>query len=50
MGIADRIIQEPSGGAHRNYDEAAATIKNVLLEEIKRLKIIPETELVHSRI
>lgn len=50
MGIADRIIHEPAGGAHRNYDAAAAVIKSVLIEEIKRLKILDSAELVRSRI
>lgn len=44
MGICDRIIEEPLGGAHRNSAEMAAILKSVLLDEIAELKEIdPDT-------
>jgi len=44
MGICDRIIEEPLGGAHRNSAEMATILKNVLLDEISELKEIdPDT-------
>ena len=27
LGIADRILNEPAGGAHRDWDKTAATIR-----------------------
>lgn len=42
-GIVDRIVPEPIGGAHRNPKEAAALLKQAILEELKPLeKISPD--------
>jgi acetyl-CoA carboxylase carboxyl transferase subunit alpha len=50
LGIIDRIVEEPIGGAHRNHQEAARILKEVLLEEIKNvIKIKPE-KLLENRI
>ena len=44
MGICDRIIEEPLGGAHRNSAEMATILKSILLDEIAELKEIdPDT-------
>ena len=44
MGICDRIIEEPLGGAHRNSAEMATILKSILLDEIAQLKEIdPDT-------
>ncbi|MEE9190525.1 MAG: acetyl-CoA carboxylase carboxyltransferase subunit alpha [Candidatus Neomarinimicrobiota bacterium] len=37
LGICDRIIEEPFGGAHRNPQETFDRVKDVLLEELKPL-------------
>lgn len=50
QGIIDRIIPEPLGGAHRNPEEAASTLKAALLEELKKLKNIPTDKLIEKRI
>jgi len=34
MGICDRIVDEPTGGAHREQDTMAAILKSVVLEEL----------------
>ena len=34
MGICDRIVDEPSGGAHREQDTMATILKSVILEEL----------------
>ena len=49
MGIADGIIPEPVGGAHRNYDEAASILKKRILEELNKLLAIPIDELLEKR-
>jgi acetyl-CoA carboxylase carboxyl transferase subunit alpha len=49
-GIIDRIVPEPFGGAHRNYDEAAASLKRQLLEVLAELRPIPPEELVRRRV
>ena len=50
MGIADRIIEEPHGGAHRHYDEAAEILKQVILEELNTLQQIEMPALIDQRI
>lgn len=37
IGICDRIVEEPLGGAHRQPDEMAEILKSVILEEIETL-------------
>jgi acetyl-CoA carboxylase carboxyl transferase subunit alpha len=34
MGICDRIVDEPTGGAHREQDTMANILKSVILEEL----------------
>jgi acetyl-CoA carboxylase carboxyl transferase subunit alpha len=48
-GLIDHIIREPLGGAHRNYDEIAASLKTRLLEEIAVLRQVDRDELVARR-
>ncbi|MBC7187592.1 MAG: acetyl-CoA carboxylase carboxyltransferase subunit alpha [Calditrichaeota bacterium] len=50
MGVIDRIIPEPAGGAHRNPQEAAALVKEAILEELPPLEKLPPEELVRLRI
>ena len=49
MGIADRIIKEPPGAAHRAYDKTADILKTVLTEELSKLIDIPTPELLEKR-
>ncbi len=48
--IVDRIIKEPLGGAHRNPQEAAMILKDVLIEELKLLSKLKPEKLVERRI
>jgi len=50
MGICDKIIQEPIGGAHRNWEEAAAILKNAILKELKVLMEISSDSFLTRRI
>lgn len=50
LGIIDRIIDEPSGGAHRNHQEAAAILKAALLEELELVSKIKKDKLLENRI
>jgi acetyl-CoA carboxylase carboxyl transferase subunit alpha len=50
IGIIDRIIDEPSGGAHRNHQEAASILKTALLEEIDLVSKIKKDKLLDNRI
>jgi len=43
MGICDRIVSEPNGGAHRDFHATANELKIAILEEIQALqKMAPE--------
>ena len=50
QGIIDRIVPEPFGGAHRDWDEASDNLKRCLLEAVAELKEIDPTDLVRQRI
>ena len=38
MGICDKILKEPLGGAHRDPAEAASILKKAIIEEIAMLR------------
>jgi acetyl-CoA carboxylase carboxyl transferase subunit alpha len=50
FGLVDGIIPEPLGGAHWDYDEAAAILKSHLIPVIKQLKQIDPEERINQRI
>ncbi len=50
MGICDRILPEPLGGAHQDFKTTAATVKAALLETLQELKALAPDELVAARI
>ncbi|MFN3561305.1 MAG: acetyl-CoA carboxylase carboxyltransferase subunit alpha [Chloroherpetonaceae bacterium] len=50
FGIIDRIIPEPIGGAHRNPEQTAKTLKEALIEELKPLLQKDRATLVEERI
>ena len=50
MGIADKIIKEPLGGAHRDYRGTAKIIRDVILEEINSISEFSIEEMIGKRI
>lgn len=50
QGIIDRIVPEPLGGAHRDPENMAMTLKSVLIEELKNLLVRDPEELVAARV
>jgi acetyl-CoA carboxylase carboxyl transferase subunit alpha len=50
QGLIDGIIKEPVGGAHSNWPEIFATVKNTILENIAELKAKKTAALVNERI
>lgn len=48
--IIDRIIPEPLGGAHKNHEAMAETLKNVIKEELTNLKQIKISKLLDMRL
>ena len=49
MGIVDRIVPEPSGGAHSDREKMINTLGNVLEEELKALSFMSPEQLVAQR-
>ena len=49
LGLIDRIVTEPLGGAHRDHQTMATTLKKVLQEQLKQLSALSPTELVERR-
>ncbi len=50
LGIADRIVEEPPGGAHRDPKTTALNLKKAIVEELDKLKDISYQELIKQRI
>jgi acetyl-CoA carboxylase carboxyl transferase subunit alpha len=50
QGIIDRIVPEPLGGAHRNPEAMAGTLKSILIEELQALLKKEPGTLVDERI
>ena len=50
LGIADEIITEPPGGAHRNPSKMAEILKEAILRNLDELSKIPIDELIKKRI
>lgn len=48
--IIDRIVPEPRGGAHRNHEQAAQFLKEVLIDELSNLKKIKIDKLIDLRV
>lgn len=49
LGIVDRIIQEPLGGAHRDIVAASGKIKTALLEQIDQFSKMSTDDLLNRR-
>jgi acetyl-CoA carboxylase carboxyl transferase subunit alpha len=49
LGLIDRIISEPLGGAHRNVDVMAERLGKALSEELGRLVELAPDELIENR-
>ena len=49
LKLIDRILEEPSGGAHRNHSETYKVVKSFFLEELQRLSNISLETLLEKR-
>lgn len=50
LKIADEILKEPNGGAHRSPKETAAIVKAAILKNVSKLKTLPKDELIRQRL
>jgi len=49
LGVVDRIVEEPLGGAHRNSAEAITNLKKAILEELDGLAKLGRQQLLDQR-
>src|SRR3982075_4623313 len=49
LGVIDEIVNEPEGGAHRDYDLAAANLGSALRQNLERLSAFSIEELLRTR-
>ena len=49
LGVADRIVPEPLGGAHRDPEEAIANLKEAIVEELSGCGELGGEELLRQR-
>ena len=49
LGLVDKVVREPIGGAHRNPTQMATRLKAVLLNELDQLQALPVDELLERR-
>lgn len=49
FGIVDRIIAEPTGGAHRDYELSAKTLKTAIVDALGKLKKKSVKKLLEDR-
>ena len=49
LGLVDRIVNEPLGGAHRDYVAVAATLKRAMQDSLKQVAGLSPAELIERR-
>lgn len=49
LGLVDNVIPEPLGGAHRDYDAMAASLKAELIKQLKQVKSMDTKQLLDAR-
>ncbi len=49
FGVVDRVVPEPMGGAHRDYEGAAATLKEAIVDSLGKLTKKSTKKLLEDR-
>ena len=49
LGLIDAVLKEPLGGAHRDVDAIAATVKKAIMDNLARLERLSVDELLEAR-
>ena len=49
LGVVDRVIDEPAGGAHQDPDAAARMVETALAETLRDLDALDASEVVEDR-
>lgn len=49
LGLIDKVVNEPAGGAHREHAAVASSLKRALAESLRQLADLTPTQLVERR-
>jgi acetyl-CoA carboxylase carboxyl transferase subunit alpha len=49
LDVVDEVVPEPLGGAHRNYDEIAGTLKKTIIKNLDKLWEMKISDLLEAR-
>jgi acetyl-CoA carboxylase carboxyl transferase subunit alpha len=49
LGLIDKVVREPLGGAHRNPHSMAVRLKAVLMNQLDELEAMPTKDLLERR-
>jgi acetyl-CoA carboxylase carboxyl transferase subunit alpha len=49
LGLVDELVKEPLGGAHRDVDLMADTLRKALVRQLKKLRALDELTLIDRR-
>jgi acetyl-CoA carboxylase carboxyl transferase subunit alpha len=49
LGLVDKIVSEPLGGAHRDYEATMSNVKKALVDALKQAQSKPTGELLQER-
>jgi acetyl-CoA carboxylase carboxyl transferase subunit alpha len=49
MGVIEAIVPEPRGGAHRDYEAAAAAIQEAVWQHLQEISVMDSAELKEDR-
>ncbi|MBN8455807.1 acetyl-CoA carboxylase carboxyltransferase subunit alpha [Accumulibacter sp.] len=50
LGLVDRIVAEPVGGAHRDHEAMAANLQQALRDSLRQLRGVPLADLLRQRL
>ena len=48
-GLVDEVIAEPMGGAHRDYDQIAKSVKDKIIDSLSAFECVSEEQLLENR-
>ncbi len=49
LGFVDELVEEPLGGAHRDFDAMAESLRKALLRQLKKLRTLDHDSLLNRR-
>jgi acetyl-CoA carboxylase carboxyl transferase subunit alpha len=49
LGVVDEVVNEPEGGAHRDYETAATNLGTALRRNLERIIATPVDQLLKNR-